>query len=143
MLYVYVDDIAVADIAFRAWGDTLEDVFRAAAEATIHAMVENHEAIAPLHQRWFELHDVDLDLLLLQFLQEFVYYKDAEQLFLRVQELTISRDVAGFTLQGRAAGERIDPAKHELEADVKGVTLHRLQVVPTAEGWEATVVLDV
>jgi hypothetical protein len=22
MLYVYVDDIAVADIAFRAWGDT-------------------------------------------------------------------------------------------------------------------------
>jgi SHS2 domain-containing protein len=106
-------------------------------------MVENHEAIAPLHQRWFELHDVDLDLLLLQFLQEFVYYKDAEQLFLRVQELTISRDAAGFTLQGRAAGERIDPAKHELEADVKGVTLHRLQVVPTAEGWEATVVLDV
>ena len=143
MLYVYVDDIAVADIAFRAWGDTLEDVFRAAAEATIHAMVENHEAIAPLHQRWFELHDVDLDLLLLQFLQEFVYYKDAEQLFLRVQELTISRDAAGFTLRGRAAGERINPAKHELEADVKGVTLHQLQVAPTEEGWEATVVLDV
>jgi SHS2 domain-containing protein len=143
MPYVYVDDIAVADIAFRAWGDTLEDVFRAAAEATIHTMVENHDAIAPLHERRFELHDVDLDLLLLQFLQELVYYKDAEQLLLRVQELTIRRDASGLTLQGRAAGERIDPAKHELEADVKAVTLHRLQVAPTAEGWEATVVLDV
>jgi SHS2 domain-containing protein len=143
MRYVYVDDIAVGDIAFRAWGDTLEDVFRAAAEATMHAMVENHEAIAPLYQRGFELHDVELDLLLLQFLQEFVYYKDAEQLLLRVQDVTISRDAAGFTLQGRAAGERIDPAKHELEADVKGVTLHQLQVAPTAAGWEATVVLDV
>ena len=143
MLYVYVDNIAVADIAFRAWGDTLEDVFRAAAEATIHAMVENHDVIAPLHQRCFALHDADLDLLLLQFLQEFVYYKDAEQLLLRVQDLTISRDGAGFTLQGCAAGERINPNKHELGADVKGVTLHRLQVARTAEGWEATVVLDV
>jgi SHS2 domain-containing protein len=143
MPYVYVDDIAVADIAFRAWGDTLEDVFRAAAEATIHAMVENHDAIAPRHERRFELHDTSLDLLLLQFLQEFVYYKDAEQLLLRVQDLTISQNAPGLTLRGRVAGERIDPAKHELEADVKGVTLHQLQVAPTAEGWEATVVLDV
>jgi SHS2 domain-containing protein len=30
-----------------------------------------------------------------------------------------------------------------LEADVKGVTLHRLQVVRTANGWDATVMLDV
>ena len=143
MFYVYVDDIAVADIAFRAWGETLADVFKASAEATVHAMVENHESIVPLHQRCLNLHDSSLDLLLLQFLQEFVYYKDAEQLFLRVQELTISQDENGFTLQGRVAGERINPAKHELEADVKGVTLHQLQVTPTAEGWQATVVLDV
>jgi SHS2 domain-containing protein len=46
-------------------------------------------------------------------------------------------------LQARAAGEPINPAKHALGADVKGVTLHRLQVVPTPAGWEATVVLDV
>jgi SHS2 domain-containing protein len=30
-----------------------------------------------------------------------------------------------------------------LGADVKGVTLHRLQVVHTTNGWEATVILDV
>ena len=143
MRYIYVDDIAVADIAFRAWGDTLEDVFRASAEATVHAMVENHEVITPLYQRSIELHHTSLDLLLLLFLQEFLYYKDADQLFLRVQEMTIRQEENGFTLKGRVAGERIDPDKHELEADVKGVTLHQLQVKQTAEGWEATVVLDV
>ena len=143
MPYVYVDDIAVADIAFRAWGETLEDAFKASAEATVHAMVENYEAITPLHQRRFEVRDASLDLLLLKFLQEFIYYKDAEQLFLRIQTLTIMQNENGFVLQGCAAGERIDPVKHELEADVKGVTLHQLQVKPIAEGWQTTVVLDV
>ena len=37
-----------------------------------------------------------------------------------------------------AAGEPLDPARHALGADVKGVTLHRLQVVQTPKGWEAT-----
>lgn len=143
MPYTYVDDIAVSDLAFHAWGTTLDNTFRDAAEATVHAMVENLDAIAPVEQRSFELHDEHLDLLLLQFLQEFVFYKDAERLLLRIQEVRISRDDHGFTLRGHAAGERINPDKHELGSDVKAVTLHRLQVVQTADGWDATVILDV
>jgi SHS2 domain-containing protein len=143
MPYTYVDDIAVSDIAIHAWGATLEEAFQAAADATIHAMVENPEALAPVEQRSFELHDDSLDLLLLQFLQELVYYKDAERLLLRVQEVSISRNQAGFVLRARAAGETINPAMQELGADVKGVTLHRLQVVHTANGWDTLVILDV
>ena len=143
MPYAYADDIAVSDVAFRAWGTTLDDTFREAAEATVHAMVDNLDAIAAVEQRSFELHDERLELLLLQFLQEFVFYKDAERLLLRVQDVRISRDDHGFTLRGHAAGERIDPDKPELGGDVKAVTLHRLQVVQTADGWDATVILDV
>jgi SHS2 domain-containing protein len=143
MPYAYIDDIAVADIAFHAWGPTLEDTFHAAAEATVHAMVENPEGIAPVAQRSFELHDDSLDLLLLQFLQELVYYKDAERLLLCVQEVGIHREGAGFVLRACAAGEPINPDTQTLGADVKGVTLHRLQVVRTANGWDATVILDV
>jgi SHS2 domain-containing protein len=143
MPYTYVDDIAVSDIAIRAWGATLEEAFQAAADATIHAMVENPEALAPVEQRSFELHDESLDLLLLQFLQELVYYKDAERLLLRVQEVRISRNTAGFVLRARAAGEPINPDRQALGADVKGVTLHRLQVVRTATGWDTLVILDV
>ena len=40
---------------------------------------ENHEAIAPRQQRWIELYDTSLDLLLLRVLQELVCYKDAQQ----------------------------------------------------------------
>ena len=133
----------MADLAFRAWGPTLEETFLAAAEATMHAMVEDLATIAPQQQRTFEVHDAQLDLLLLQFLQELLFYKDAQRLLLRVYEVHITAQEQGFALQARAAGEPLDPARHALGADVKGVTLHRLQVVQTSNGWEATVVLDV
>jgi SHS2 domain-containing protein len=143
MPYAYTDDIAIADLAFRAWGQTVEDTFLAAADATMHAMVEDLATIAPREQRAFELHDACLDLLLLQFLQELLFYKDAQRLLLRVYEVRITSHDQGFTLQARAAGELLDPAKHALGADVKGVTLHRLQMAQTPNGWAATVVLDV
>ena len=109
----------------------------------MHAMVEDLATIALREQRAFEVHDAQLDLLLLQFLQELLFYKDAQRLLLRVYEVQITAQDQGFTLQARAAGERLDPARHALGADVKGVTLHRLQVAQTPNGWEATVVLDV
>jgi SHS2 domain-containing protein len=143
MPYAYADDIAIADLAFRAWGQTVEETFIAAAEATMHAMVEDLATIAPREQRTFELHDEQLDLLLWQFLQELLFYKDAQRLLLRVSEMQITGRDHGFSLQARAAGEPLDPARHALGADVKGVTLHRLQVVQSPNGWEATVVLDV
>ena len=143
MPYVYTDDIAIADLAFRAWGQTLEDTFLAAADATMHAMVEDLATIAPQEQRVFEVHDTQLDLLLLQFLQELLFYKDAQRLLLRVYEIKITAHDQGFALKAQAAGEPLDPTRHALGADVKGVTLHRLQVAQTPNGWEATVVLDV
>jgi SHS2 domain-containing protein len=143
MPYAYADDIAIADLAFRAWGETVENTFLAAADATMHAMVEDLATIAPREQRIFDLHEEQLDLLLLQFLQELLFYKDAQRLLLRVSAVKITVQEHGFALEARAAGEPLDPTRHALGVDVKGVTLHRLQVVQTPNGWEATVVLDV
>ena len=83
MPYTDADDIAVSDIAIHARGVTLEEALQAA-DATIHAMVENPEALAPVEQRSCELQDESLNLLLPQFSQELVYYKDAERLLLPV-----------------------------------------------------------
>jgi SHS2 domain-containing protein len=57
--------------------------------------------------------------------------------------VTVEPDEQGFTLRGTASGAPIDADKHELGAEVKAVTLYRLQVVQTAEGWKATVILNV
>ena len=41
MPYTYLEEIAIADIAFRATGKTQEELFAAAADATVNVMVED------------------------------------------------------------------------------------------------------
>ena len=55
----------------------------------------------------------------------------------------VAVDAAHPRLDAVLAGERIDPERHELLADVKAVTFHDLRVERTATGWDAHVTLDV
>lgn len=143
MPYRFLEDLATADVAFEAWGKTVEEMFLAAAEATMNVMVGNPDAIAPVRPIAVSLQDDALDMLLFQFLQELIFYKDADMLLLRVRSVRIAADKGGFTLSAEARGEEIDRQKHELSVDVKAVTLYRLGVVETEGGWKATVVLDI
>jgi len=143
MPYEFVDELTVADLAFRAWGHDVEETFVAAADAVMNAMVEDLEAIQPQDTRILNIEHEALDLLLFNFLQELVYYKDAEQLLLRVQRLSIADDRQPYTLQATAVGERIDPNRHRMRVDVKAVTLHHFALTQTEVGWGATVILDI
>ena len=143
MPYQYLDDIATADAAFKAWGETLEELFTAAAEATMNVMVADLATITPQEQRHFSLQADAVDMLLFELLQEIIFYKDAEQLLLRVEELQISGEGDDWRLAATAAGELLNMEKHELVVDVKAVTLHRFQVERTELGWEALVILDI
>ena len=141
--YRYLEEIATADVAFEALGATPEETFLAAADATLNTMVEEIGTVAPVERRVFSLAAESLDLLLFELLQELVYRKDAERLLLRVRDLRIEESGSGYRLHAEAHGETIDPGRHPLLADVKAVTLHRLVVERTPDGWRAVVVLDV
>jgi SHS2 domain-containing protein len=143
MPYEFVEELTMADIAFRAWGRDLEETFISAADALMSAMVEDLDSIQPHDTRIWRIEQETLDMLLFNFLQELVYYKDAEQLLLRVQQLQIAAEKPPFTLQATAVGERIDPDRHRMGVDVKAVTLHRFALTQTQHGWEATVILDI
>ena len=141
--YRYLEEIATADVAFEARGSTLEETFLAASDATLNTMVEEIGTVAPREHRAFSLAADSLDLLLFELLQELVYRKDAERLLLRVRDLRIEEAGSGYRLDADTAGETIDSRRHSLLADVKAVTLHRLVVERTPDGWRAVVVLDV
>ena len=143
MPYEFVDNAYTADIGFKAWGNTAEEMLSAAADATVNVMVENLNAIDPLVSRNFRLEAVSLEMLLFDLLQELIFYKDAEELLLRVPRIAIDRHEDRFVLTAEARGEPIDVAKHRMLVDVKAVTLHHFQVQPHAHGWTATVVLDI
>ena len=143
MPYQYLEDVAIADMAFRAWGGMIEKMFVAAADASMNVMVEDLASIMMREHRDLNLEAESIEMLLFELLQELIFYKDAEQLLLRVPQVFIQQKNKHFTLKAEAYGETIDPQKHDLNVDVKAVTLHRFQVKKTGHGWDATVILDI
>ncbi len=125
------------------WGEPLGDVFPAAADATLNVMVEELDSVQPKERRELRLENPQLDLLLFNFLQEIIYYKDAETLLLRVPQVEIHEEPNRFILQALARGESLDPIRHRQRVDVKAVPLDRFRLEKTARGWEALVILDI
>ncbi len=143
MPYEFLPHIAIADVAFRATGKTVEEMFAAAARATTNVMVDDLSTVNEAEKIQIDLSENSIEMLLFDFLNELVYLKDTRQLLLLPEELKITSDGSRHRLLAMISGERIDPAKHPLNADVKAVTLHRFEVKATSQRWEATVVLDI
>jgi SHS2 domain-containing protein len=141
--YRYLENIATADIAFEARGDTLEDLMVAAADATMNVMVDDLDSIIDRVRRPIAVQAAEPDMLLYALLEELVYRKEAERLLLRVPHVTIDERDGAYALNAEAYGEMLDPARHDLLVDVKAVTLHRFLVERTDFGWRAVVVLDI
>ncbi len=143
MPYRYLDDVAIADIAFEASGESLQELFSASVDAVLGVMVREPESILPSISRLFTARDTAADLLLLRLLQEIVFYKDAEGILLRCPAPRVTREGDAFEVRAELTGELIDPTRHDLLTDVKAVTLHLLSVELSPEGWISRVVLDV
>lgn len=141
MPYRYID--SVSDVGFTADGETLEELFLECWNATLNVMIGDALAIEKKIAKRIEIADSDLDLLLFDFLQELIYYKDAERIFLCIEDIVISRIGSGYFLNADARGEVIDRSKHHILIDVKAVTMHRFSLTGRDDHWEATVILDV
>ncbi len=143
MSYRFLEDIAIADVAFEAWGEDLGALFTASAEATLNVMVDDLDSLALRDRRSVQLEADELDLLLFNFLQEVIFYKDANRLLLRPVNVLVAKRENAFAVSGELVGEELDMKRHDLIVDVKAVTLHRFLVERADGRWRAFVVLDI
>jgi SHS2 domain-containing protein len=143
MPFRFLEEIATADVAFEAWGDTLQELFISSAGALLGTMTAAPEQVARGEELTIRLEHEELDLLLFSFLQELIFYKDARRLLLHADRVRIKKREGLFRLEAQVSGERIDAGRHRLLVDVKAVTLHRFQLQFEDQIWKAVVVLDV
>ncbi len=140
--YHYLPDIATADVAFEATGKTLEAMFTNAGLATEEVMVD----LGTVQQKVkhaLKIESNNVGNLLYEFLEELVFLKDKDLLLFNRFDLSIRKTKDRFLLAGTAYGEPINHQHHELQCDVKAVTLHMFTVQKTKSGWLARVVLDI
>ncbi|HEY3307309.1 MAG TPA: archease [Desulfuromonadaceae bacterium] len=143
MPYRFLKDIATADVAFEAWGETREELFIVCAAALLRTMVEEPEEVQRLDELTISVKHEALDLLLYSFLEELVFYKDARRLLLHADQVMISGEEGAFSLEAIVRGEEITPLRHSMLVDVKAVTLYKFKVFHDENVWKANIILDV
>ena len=142
--YRFLEDIALADAAFEATGDSPSELFQAASHALMDTLA-NPATISPRWERTIMRRDPDLSALLFDWLSDLVYLKDAEGVVFHDARVTLTHDAGGgeWRLSGTLSGAPVDPACQELRADVKGVTKHLYELTREGNRWKARVVLDI
>lgn len=141
MRYRFLEDVAIADVAFEAEGQTLPEIFEASALALTEVMIDL-DGLSPVLSQEISLTAGDLETLLFRWLAELIYLKDSACLLFRRFQIAIRKE-AEWELQATAWGEQIDYGSMPLKLDVKAVTYHMFALEETADGWRAQVVLDI
>lgn len=142
MSYKFLEDVATGDVAFKATGKNLLELFASAAEATSESMVDT-STVAPKIEKQVTLEAKKPEDLLYDFLGEIVYLKDAEQMLFSDFSVEILESSDTLSLKATLKGEKIDKNKHKLKEDLKSVTYHKLKIAQAEKGYSATVILDI
>ncbi|MFZ5980528.1 MAG: archease [Candidatus Zixiibacteriota bacterium] len=113
-----------ADIAIKAYGDTLEAAFASAAEAmfdiiTSGSKITGERAIS------FQVESIDIEGVLVAFLSELIARHETENQVMTAFEVRFSGPGA---LEVSARAEPFDFSRHGRGAQVKGVSYHMMEI---------------
>lgn len=111
-----------ADIGILASGDTWEKAFADGALAMLSVMAEP-ETIEIEKEVQIEVTAPDKAALFVEFLNEILFIRDSEEMFLKKFEIKIGDG----SLAGKAWGEKINPKKHSVKIEVKAATYSGLK----------------
>ena len=138
----FLDDVAVADIAFEAEGDTVDELFRATTEALIETLADP-KTVGTSWKKTIEKSEFELGDLLFEWLSEIVYWKDAAGVVFHEAPLRVTKGDIGWTLNAALRGAPVDRERQALRNDVKGITKHLYRVAQEGPRWTSRVVVDV
>ncbi|MFH0714275.1 MAG: archease [Candidatus Diapherotrites archaeon] len=133
---------SAADIALEASAPSLAMLFGECALGVENQMADI-ATLARSRSVSFSLSAPEPEKLLFQFLNELLFFKDAQQLLFGKISVQIDEKGGKWTLTAKCWGEKINPKKHELLNDVKACTFHGLSVQKQGKNWKARVLLDV
>jgi SHS2 domain-containing protein len=128
-----------ADTGFEVWGTTKEEVFESAAKAFFDIMWKI-EAGQKNEPETIEVTGIDLEELLVNFLEEFLYLYDAKGLV--CTGLAVEA-VKKHKVRARAWLQKFNQAGDQEMLGVKAVTYHQLFIGKINSTWTARIFLDI
>jgi len=142
MKFKIIDDLAMADSAFEAYGKDFGELLENLGLALFEVMVDTGKVEVSLEFK-FEVSGKDEVQLIFDYLSELVFLKDKEGVVFGKFEVRTDEEGEEKKLKVKVWGEKIDFKKHEFKVDVKAITMHKLVVERTEDGYMARVIVDV
>lgn len=137
MSYVFLEH--TADVKFRAEGPSIEEVLRESAKALLFTM-RGDINILEQKEEVFEVSGKDREVLLHNFLEEFLFFLDAKNFLVSsIKELSI--DLESLKIRCVVLGDDAD--NYKFTNDVKAVTYNEMYLREQDGKWSCQVVLDV
>jgi SHS2 domain-containing protein len=127
-----------ADVGIIAYGADLKQAFANAAKGLFSLITRLGDVEEALH-RDIELTADDAESLLVDWLNELVYYFDAEGILFKRFDII---ELNNSHLKARGYGEKADSARHELKMGVKAATYHMLKIEKN-NGYRVQVLFDI
>ncbi|MCL4397031.1 archease [Candidatus Parvarchaeota archaeon] len=137
--YRLLKNEATADIAFIAYGKTLNELFRNIAIAVSNVMVLNVKRRGT-KKISFKLNSENIDYLVIDFINKIIFYKDYKNILITDAKIKVDKNL---NLKCQAVGEKLDKLKDLFLVDVKAATLHDLNVKKEKGLIRCKIVLDV
>jgi SHS2 domain-containing protein len=120
--YEYIEH--TADIVARAYGDSLDEAFAAAAEA-MFGVITGGARVNPTKPVTLRVESIDLPGLLVGFLSELIVINEVNSLVLTDFTVRLLDDTH---LEASAVAEEFDPSRHSDGMSVKGISYHMLEI---------------
>lgn len=118
-----------ADVQVRSWGNSLEEAFSQTAYSLMATITPDLRKISPRIEKEINVKAEDKEALLFEFLSEFLYIFDVEELiFSHIFVDKIEKKNDNFKLQATLKGEKFDSNKHEIGIEVKAITYSFLNI---------------
>jgi SHS2 domain-containing protein len=128
-----------ADVKFRAYGNTMEEMFVNASLA-LNETVRGNIPVMEIEEKEIEVEGKDLETLLHNFLEEFLYLLDAWG-FLTAKVKDLKFDKESMKLNGVLIGDKVE--NYKFTNDVKAITFNDIYVREEKDKFVCQVVLDV
>jgi SHS2 domain-containing protein len=127
-----------ADVGIVVRGDTVEDIFTAAAEGMLSFIIDRND-VRPVETRRRTVEADDREGLLVAWLNDLILLLNADGFVPADVRVLVCTDTR---LAADVRGEPVDPARHRFRLDVKAATYHQLEV-SRPNGWRGRVIFDV
>lgn len=142
MKFKFLENIATADVAFEAYGKSLEETFGNAALAMFEVETDT-KRLKPTVEKKVEVESENKEALLFDWLSELLFLRDVESMFFSKFNVKIDKIDSKYKLTAKIYGEKIDRNKHHLKTEVKAVSYQLMQIEEKPNKFKVRVILDV